>query len=66
MAARNATMDDYLYVINWGEIVSVEEDPEQHNHKCKITGKDIDGEDLTLVVALLEKEPAVLCITVHG
>jgi len=66
MAERNVTTDDFLQVIFWGEIVNFTEDEEHQNHSCEIKGKDINGDDLTLQVAILEKEYSILCITVYG
>ena len=66
MAERNVTTDDFLQVIFWGEIISISEDKEHQNHSCKIKGKDTNGDDLTLQVAILEKDYSILCITVYG
>ncbi len=62
MAQRNVSMDDIRYVIQWGEVVSLEESPEYGNWKCTIKGVDIDGNELTFVAAVTENE--IICITV--
>lgn len=62
MIARNVTVEDLRFVIEWGEIIEIEESPEFGDCKCKIHGADIDGEDLTFIAAISEK--IVLCITV--
>jgi len=62
MTERNVTMDDIRYVIQWGEVVSVEESPEYGNWKCTIKGMDMDGNELTFVAAVTEDE--VVCIIV--
>ena len=66
MAQRQVTTDDFLHVLLWGEIVTMEKDSDNLNMKCEVVGKDLDGEDLTLHVAILENENSVLCITVHS
>jgi len=66
MAERGVTTDDFLQVIFWGEITSISEDEEYQNCTCEITGKDTNGDDLTLQVAIIEKEYSILCITVYG
>jgi hypothetical protein len=66
MKERQVTTDDFLHVLLWGDIVNIEEDQENKNLKCEVQGKDLDGEDLTLHIALLENESSVLCITLHG
>ena len=66
MKERQVTTDDFLHLLLWGKIVNVEEDQETKNLKCEVQGKDIDGDDLTLHIAILVKENSVLCITVHG
>lgn len=63
MADRDVTMNDIRYVIQWGSVVSVEWSPEYENWKCEIHGKDIEGDELTLIAAILEN--GVMCITVY-
>ena len=65
MRTRNVTADDFLYVLMWGKIVNIQENPEHSNYQCEIKGKDLDGVDLTLHVAVIEEENSLLCITVH-
>jgi len=62
MAERNVSMDDIRYVIQRGEVVSLEESAEHGNWKCTIRGVDIDAEELTFVAAVTENE--VICIAV--
>lgn len=62
MAERNITMDDIRYVIQWGKVIKVERSSEHENWKCTIQGKDIEGDELTVIAAILED--AVMCITV--
>ena len=66
MKERQVTTDDFLHVLLWGKIINLEEDQETKNLKCEVQGKDLDGDDLTLHIAILENGNSVLCITVHG
>jgi hypothetical protein len=47
-----ATTDDFLHVLLWGKIINLEEDQETKNLKCEVQGKDLDGDDLTLHIAI--------------
>ena len=62
MFERRVTVEDLRFVIEWGEIIDIEESPEFGDCKCKIHGTDIDGEELTFIAAISEN--IVLCITV--
>jgi len=62
MFERDVTVEDLRYVIEWGEVVEVEESPEFGDCKCKIRGTDIDGDELVFIAAI--SEDIVLCITV--
>ena len=63
MAARKVKAQDFFQVLNWGEVISV--NPAKHGGlKCKVTGADTDGDDLTLVVILDEEHLHVTCVTV--
>jgi hypothetical protein len=55
-----------LQVLIWGEPTELKSNPDHQNWQCKMEGEDLDGEPLTIVVAILEKEFALLCITAHG
>jgi hypothetical protein len=62
MFERNVTVEDLRFIIEWGEIVEVEESPRFGDCKCKLQGTDIDGNELTFVAVV--GEGIVLCITV--
>ena len=47
----------------WGTIKSIKKDKSRQNFKCEIIGKDLDGEDLT-VVAAIENDSETIVITV--
>jgi Domain of unknown function (DUF4258) len=66
MRERSISTDDFLWVLFWGDLIEFTEDKEFNNYKCEIRGKDLDGEEITLQVAILEKDSAILCITVYG
>lgn len=65
MYKRNISMDDILFVLMWGEIVSIERDAERQNYKCKLEDKDLDGDNLVFVAVINEKKRSILCITVY-
>jgi hypothetical protein len=65
MKLRDVTMADIMYVINWGDVVSVEESPEHQNHVCTVKGIDTDEDELIFVAAIDQKTESVICITVH-
>ena len=64
MRERNVTTDDFLYVLMWGQVQSVENNTETGHWKCEVNGNDIDGDSLTLQVAIDESRQRVICITV--
>ncbi len=64
MRERDVVIDDILYVIMWGEVSDIEEDPEHNNWKCYVKGKDIEGDDLTVIAGINEAEGYISCITV--
>lgn len=64
MAGRTVTTDDFLQVLMWGDVLSVEKDSKSGDWKCKIEGKDIDGDALSLVLAIDDYEGRIICITV--
>ena len=66
MQERNVTMDDMLQVLLWGDIRELKANPGRQNWECLVKGQDIEHEPLTVKVAILEEDFALLCITVHG
>lgn len=65
MPGRSVYTDDFLKVLSWGEIISSEWQDTHKAYKCTITGEDVEGEKLTLVVAVSEAEFKIRCITVY-
>ena len=65
MQKRNATMQDILHIIVWGEVISVKEDREHGNWKCRIAGADLDDDKLTIIAGIDESDGAII-ITVFG
>ena len=60
MSDHNADFLDILNVLNWGQVTH---DPdENYDMKFKVNGSDLEGEPLTAVVALLDKN-SLLVIT---
>lgn len=64
MPGRSVYSDDFMKVLNWGEIVQHEWQEKHKAYKCKIVGKDVEGDDLTLIVSVSEINFNVRCITV--
>jgi len=64
MLERNINMDDMLNVLHWGEIETIEYDENHDSWKCKLKGKDIDGNELIFLTALYEPCHTVKCVTV--
>ena len=65
MGERNVNSDDFLQVLIWGEVLSVEKNNNTGHWKCEVNGKDVDGDDLTLQVAIDEVGQRVICVTVY-
>lgn len=66
MAQRQVLMDDMLQVLLWGHLKELRENPDCDNWECLVEGSDLEGDPLTVKVAILEHDFAVLCITVYG
>ena len=66
MALRGVLMDDLMQVLLWGQVRDLRENPECDNWECMVEGLDIEGDPLSVKVAILESDFAVLCITVFG
>jgi hypothetical protein len=64
MAKRDVGALDILHVIMWGTVIEVKWDAEFENWNCKVTGKDIEKEDLTIILGICEDTNIVQCITV--
>jgi len=66
MAERNFGIPDVVNVIHRGEIISVSYDPGHANWKVEMEGKDLEGEELTVQVALDPEEKIIILITGHS
>lgn len=64
MDLRGVSSDDFLHVLMWGKVLSTEFNSVTDQWKCKIKGTDIEGDDLSLHIAIDETEQRVICITV--
>ena len=62
---RNVSHDDMLYMLErpWTSAAAPEWDETNHNWKYKLAGKDIEGDDLVLLVALNAEEQMITIIT---
>ena len=64
MPGRSVHSDDFMKVLNWGEIIEHKWDDKHQAYKCQITGEDIEGDKLTLIVSVSEIDFRIRCITV--
>ncbi len=62
---RNVSQDDMLCMLEgtWTLAAEPEWDEKHHNWKYKLAGKDIEGDDLVLLVALNTEEQMITIIT---
>ena len=65
MAERQVQMDDALHVLLWGEVSEVNYNEEHDSWQCKVSGTDIDGDDLVFIAGVYEHCHTVRCITVY-
>lgn len=65
MLERNVTTDDILNVLIWGNLKESQANDNDQEFKCKLTGNDTEGDDLTIRVVVSIKEDSVICITVY-
>jgi hypothetical protein len=65
MSRRGVSIDDMLYVINWGKIKDLQWDNERQNFKCKFEGTDVDGDELVLIAAIDKDRNEIICITIY-
>lgn len=65
MNKRSVTADDFLQVLMWGQVLTIERNTKTEHWKCEVNGTDIDGDNLTLQVAIDEVQQMVICITVY-
>ena len=64
MENRNVSIDDVLNVLMWGSVTKIEHNEKHDSYKCRVEGKDIDGEALVFIAAVYEYCHTVRCITV--
>jgi hypothetical protein len=61
---RNITQEDMLHMLQGGWIlVGTEFDDEHHNWKYRVAGKDIEGDDLSLIIAVDPGENRITVIS---
>jgi len=60
MINRNITTEDILYALMWGKIKSVEKNATHQNWKCKIIGKTVDEDELTILAAIYSETKTVI------
>jgi hypothetical protein len=64
MRERHISIEDVLYVLTWGEVTEIEYNEDHDSWKCKVTGNDVDGEELVFIAGVYEHCQTVRCITV--
>jgi len=64
MALRGYTTQDVVYILETGQVDSIESKPNDERH-CKIRGQDIEGDEGIVVVAIIDVTH-LLVITVLG
>jgi hypothetical protein len=65
MQERQINTDDALNVLLWGEVTEIQYNKEHESWQCKVTGKDIDGENLVFIAGIYGNCHTVRCITVY-
>ena len=64
MSERDVTIHDILHVIMWGSVKTIEKDSKYGNWKCTVQGEDIEGDKLTVILAIYQDTGIIQCITV--
>ena len=64
MRKRNVSTEDILYVLMWGEVSNLEKGDDKDDFKCRVTGKDLDGDRLTVVADVCQKVGTIVVVTV--
>lgn len=64
MPGRSVHSDDFMKVLSWGKIIDHKWDDKHRAYKCQITGEDIEGDKLTLIISVSEINFRIRCITV--
>ena len=65
MRERSVSIDDALHVLLWGDISEIEYNKSHDCWQCKVTGADIDGDELVFIAGVYEYCRTVRCITVY-
>jgi len=64
MEERNINMDDIFNVLFWGEVETVDYNPDHDSWNCRVSGEDIDGEKLVFIAGIYGSCQTIRCITV--
>lgn len=65
MQRRCVDMEDIHQALVWGEVQSLELDPQHGNWKCEVNGPDLEDDTLTVQLAIDSVGNAVVVITVY-
>ncbi len=66
MSQRRANTDDVNNVLFWGEVRELGFNQAHGDWECLVVGRDIEGDPLTVSLAILEADGALVLKTVHG
>jgi hypothetical protein len=64
MEQRNVQMDDILHFLFWGTVELGQESEDAERNVFPVSGTDIEGEPLVVVVEIIEEENRLNCISV--
>ena len=64
MPDRNVEMEDILNVLSTGTVQEPEWDDDYGNWQHRVTGKDLEGDKLTAVTVIIQRNATLLIITV--
>jgi hypothetical protein len=64
MEQRNVQMDDILHLLFWGTVELGQEAGDAERSVFRVSGTDIEGEPLVVVVEIVKEENRLNCISV--
>jgi hypothetical protein len=64
MLERNVQMDDILHLLFWGSVEHGREPDDKSENVFRVTGKDIEGEYLSVVIQIVDEDNRLNCISV--
>ncbi len=64
MEERNVQMEDILHLLFWGTVERGQESGDTESNVFRVSGADIEGEPLVVVVEIIKEENRLNCISV--